>query len=340
MERKWGILTHLSFNIAGDLKRQEKLIFDEAVWRRVVDKCEECGLNTIVLDVNDGVQWKSHPEISLPGAWSKAKVRSEVLKLREKGIEIIPKLNFSTTHDVWMGEYGRMVSTSIYYKVCRDLILEVYDMFLQPEYIHIGMDEENWKHFNDPGYEFIAARRDGLLVHDINFFNACVKEAGAKTHMWHDPFNDLEPEFSKDIDKDIFPYVWMYYSYLKENWTLISEQDDEVKDFYANEFVRRYGYTIEYVEESPSVLNAMKLLQKFFEEKRHFFLATSNLYIKNCEKDAIEYVRRNNPDLSLLDGMIGAPWGRMWPDRKELLWEAVELIGKARKQAEEIIAGC
>ena len=97
MERKWGILTHLSFNIAGDLKRQEKLIFDEAVWRRVVDKCEECGLNTIVLDVNDGVQWESHPEISLPGAWSKEKVRSEVLRLREKGIEIIPKLNFSTT---------------------------------------------------------------------------------------------------------------------------------------------------------------------------------------------------------------------------------------------------
>ena len=84
----------------------------------------------------------------------------------------------------------------------------------------------------------------------------------------------------------------------------------------------------------------MKLLEKFFEEKRHFFLATSNLYIKNCECDAIEFVRRNNPDLSLLDGMIGAPWGRMWPDRKELLWEAVELIGKARKQAEEIIEGC
>ena len=61
MERKWGILTHLSFNIAGDLKRQEKLIFDEAVWNRVVDKCEEHGLNTIVLDVNDGVQWESHP---------------------------------------------------------------------------------------------------------------------------------------------------------------------------------------------------------------------------------------------------------------------------------------
>ena len=332
MERKWGILTHLSFNIAGDLKRQEKLIFDEAVWNRVVDKCEEHGLNTIVLDVNDGVEWESHPEISLPGAWSKEKVRSEVLRLRDKGIEIIPKLNFSTTHDVWMGEYGRMVSTSIYYKVCRDLILEVYDMFLQPEYIHIGMDEENWKHFNDPGYEFIAARRDGLLVHDINFFNACVKEAGAKTHMWHDPFNDLEPEFSKDIDKDIFPYVWMYYSYLKENWTLIADQDEEVRNWYATQFPLRYGYTVDYVEESPSVIKAMALLEKFMKEGHKFIMTTSNLYIKNCEVDGLEFVRRHNPDFSCLAGMISTTWSNVCEEREAIIMESIELLGKARKQ--------
>ena len=329
MAKKWGILTHLSFNIAGDLKRQKELIFDEEVWNRIVDKCEECGLNTIVLDVNDGVQWESHPEISLPGAWSKEKVRNEVLRLREKGIEIIPKLNFSTTHDVWMGEYGRMVSTSIYYKVCRDLILEVYDMFLQPEYIHIGMDEENWKHFNDPGYEFIAARRDGLLVHDINFFNACVKEAGAKTHMWHDPFNDLEPEFSKDIDEDIFPYVWMYYSYLKENWTLISEQDEEVREWYRVQFVKRYGYTVEYVEESPSVIKAMALVEKFMKEGHKFILTTSNLYIKNCEKDAIEFVRRHNPDFSCLAGMITTTWSNVCEEREPIIMESIELLGEA-----------
>ena len=331
MERKWGILTHLSFNIAGDLKKQTELIFDEAVWNRVVDKCEECGLNTIVLDVNDGVQWESHPEISLPGAWSKEKVRSEVLRLREKGIEIIPKLNFSTTHDVWMGEYGRMVSTSIYYKVCEDLINEVYEMFLQPEYIHIGMDEENWKHFNDPGYEFIAARRDALLVHDINFFSDCIKKAGAKCHMWHDPFNDLAPEYSKDIDKDIFPYVWMYYSYLKENWTLIADQDEEVRNWYATQFPLRYGYTVEYVEESPSVIKAMALLEKFMAEGHKFIMTTSNLYIKNCEKDAIEFVRRNNPDFSCLAGMITTTWSNMCEEREALIMESIELLGEAIK---------
>ncbi len=337
MERKWGILTHLSFNIAGDLKRQEKLIFDEAVWNRVVDKCEEHGLNTIVLDVNDGVQWESHPEISLPGAWSKEKVRSEVLRLREKGIEIIPKLNFSTTHDVWMGEYGRMVSTSIYYKVCRDLILEVYDMFLQPEYIHIGMDEENWKHVTDKGYEIVTVRRDALLVKDINYLADCVKETGAKCHMWHDPFKDLDEEYSKDINDDILPYVWMYYSYLKENWNRISEQEDEVRIWYETQFVKRYGYTIEFVEESPSVLMAIELLEEFIKKGKKFLLTTSNLYIKTCEKDALEFIRRNDPEFKCFDGMITAPWGRVVADRKDFLCEAIELVGKAKETYEELV---
>ena len=203
-------------------------------------------------------------------------------------------------------------------------------MFLQPEYIHIGMDEENWKHFNDPGYEFIAARRDALLVHDINFFSDCIKKTGAKCHMWHDPFNDLDPEYSKDLDKDIFPYVWMYYSYLKENWTLIADQDEEVRNWYATQFPLRYGYTVDYVEESPSVIKAMALLEKFMKEGHQFIMTTSNLYIKNCEVDGLEFVRRHNPDFSCLAGMISTTWSNVIEEREEIIMESIELLGRAK----------
>jgi len=37
------------------------------------------------------------------------------------GLEPIPKRNFSTAHDTWIKEYGRQVSTSVYYLVCADL---------------------------------------------------------------------------------------------------------------------------------------------------------------------------------------------------------------------------
>lgn len=336
MDKRWGILVHLGMNMWGI--KQTELHFNDEVWNEYVEHCVKNGINFIVMDIGEGVQWESHPELSIKGSWSKEKVASEVLRLREKGIELIPKLNFSATHDAWLGIYERMVSTPEYYKVTKDLIEEIYEMFLHPSAIHIGMDEENWKHAKSDS--MVVIRNSSLQVDDINYFTKCVEDLGATCHMWHDPYCNVKEEDAARIKGTVMPYVWMYYSYLKENWTLISEQSQEVIDFYATEFVRRYGYTIEYVEESPSVINAMKLLQDFFKEKRHFFLATSNLYIKNCECDAVEYVRRNNADLSLLDGMIGTPWSQLVPENKELFWEAAELVGKARKQAEEIMGKC
>ena len=340
MDKKWGILVHLGMNMWGDLRAQKELKFNMDVWNEYVEHCVANGINFIVMDIGEGVQWESHPELSIKGAWSKELVKSEVLRLREKGIELVPKLNFSATHDAWLGIYERMISTPEYYKVTKELIEEIYEMFLHPSVIHIGMDEENWKHATDDKTSIVVLRNRALQVHDINYFTKCVEDLGAACHMWHDPYCNCKEEDTANIKGTVMPYVWMYYTYLRENWTLISEQSQEVIDFYATEFVRRYGYTIEYVEESPSVINAMKLLEKFFEEKRHFFLATSNLYIKTCESDNLEFVRRNNPDLSLLDGMIGTPWSQLVPENKELFWEAAELVGKARKQAEEIMGKC
>lgn len=60
-------------------------------------------------------------------------MRKEVERLRAMGFEVIPKLNFSTSHDVWLGDYSRMISTPTYYRVCRDLIEEVAEVF-KPKY--------------------------------------------------------------------------------------------------------------------------------------------------------------------------------------------------------------
>ena len=66
--------------------------------------------------------------------------------LRALGIEPLPKLNFSTCHDAWLGPYSRMVSTPAYYDVCRDLIDEVAELFGGPRFFHLGMDEETAQH--------------------------------------------------------------------------------------------------------------------------------------------------------------------------------------------------
>ena len=65
---------------------------------------------------------------------------------RELGIELIPKLNFSATHHTWLCEYGQMMSTSIYYKACREIIKEVYEAFDHPRYFHLGIVQAKFFH--------------------------------------------------------------------------------------------------------------------------------------------------------------------------------------------------
>ncbi len=55
----------------------------------------------------------------------------------------MPKLNFSTCHDAWLGKYARTVSTPIYYQVCNDLIAEVCDLFDGPRLFHLGMGRKD-----------------------------------------------------------------------------------------------------------------------------------------------------------------------------------------------------
>ena len=62
-----------------------------------------------------------------------------------------------------VGIYERMVSTPIYYQVCKDLIEEAYEMFDHPEFIHIGMDEE----------EHIKATYSQEEIDNLDGFVAC-----------------------------------------------------------------------------------------------------------------------------------------------------------------------
>lgn len=53
----------------------EELEFDDEAWERIVSEAHKAGLNMIVLDVAEGVEWKSHPELSVKGAWSYYRVK-------------------------------------------------------------------------------------------------------------------------------------------------------------------------------------------------------------------------------------------------------------------------
>ena len=95
-EKMWSVLVHLTGHIQEN-NHYDTLPFDDGMWENnVLRAAVGAGVNTIVLDVGDGVEFATHPEIAIKGAWSRKRVREEVRRCRDMGITLIPKLNFAT----------------------------------------------------------------------------------------------------------------------------------------------------------------------------------------------------------------------------------------------------
>lgn len=327
----FAILVHLGENMWGDKKAQKTMHFDREVWNNIIDKCEKEGLDTIILDLGEGVKYPSHPEIGIEGAWTPEEVKAEVARLKTKGIRVIPKMNFSAVHDAWMGEYERMVSTSIYYKVVRDLIFDAYDLFDKPEYIHIGMDEESVHHAKDPMYSYVVIRRDERLLEDMKIILDFVRETGATPFMWGTPLMDYPETAFEYAGEDVVIGKGMYYEYKRENWTKIADQSQEVIDFYATRFVEKYGYTIEYVEESPSVPKSIQLMKDCAAKGMKIAPTASNLFIKTNDRAMVEYYSEIETGKSVAM-YIAAPWVMTRKENEAAILEEIELLGSAKRE--------
>lgn len=212
----WANLLHLSFNMWEDRRApgaerrwyEPFLRFDEALWNDLLDKMVEAGMNLLVIDLGDAVAYRSHPEIAVEHAWSVDRLREEVHKLRHMGLEPIPKLNFSTAHDAWLRDYARMVSTRIYYDVCRDLIEEVVGIFDTPRLFHLGYDEETPEHQRSYGY--LVVRQHELWWHDLHFFVSQVEKHGVRPWIWSDYVWNHREEFLEKMPKSVVQSNWYY----------------------------------------------------------------------------------------------------------------------------------
>lgn len=187
----------------------EKMRFDKKLWVEYLQKMKECGVNTIVLDIGDGIVYDSHPELKIEGSLTKEEIKSEIDRVRGMGFDIIPKLNFSTCHDVWLKDYAKMVSTKTYYKVCADIIEEVCDLF-QPKYLHLGMDEEVYE--NQKQYDYIVIRNNELWWHDLYYLVDCVEKKGVRACTWSDYARHRPEEFAQKCPKSVVQCPWYYFN--------------------------------------------------------------------------------------------------------------------------------
>ena len=220
----WALLLHLGYRMWGDDKRgsvlPDRLFCDDSTWRAVVDRMAEAKLNTVIVDVGEGVILPSHPELAVKGSWTPERMQKEVARMRDLGIEAIPKLNFSAVHDAWLGEYQYEISTPEYYRVCADVIRDVAEIFGRPRLFHIGMDEES-----DMGiqgrYDYIVKRQGDLFWRDVRFFEAEAARYGARTWMFGDEAWFNRESFYANCPKSILLSNWYYgrsFSQAEAKW--------------------------------------------------------------------------------------------------------------------------
>ena len=216
-EEMRGMFINLGKNMVSDVRMSEWSlekqlnfceVFNDEVWWRITEHMAKRGFNTVVLDLCEGCVYPSHPYLAAKGAWSADKIRKELVRLRNMGLEPIPKLNFSTTHDAWLKEYGRMVSTAEYYKVCSDLIRDVCDMFDGPRLFHLGYDEENYP--NQRTWACCVIRQGDLWWHDFFFFVDAVEKLGMRPWIWSDYIWGHENEFLAKMPKSVMQSNWYY----------------------------------------------------------------------------------------------------------------------------------
>lgn len=178
-------------------------------WNQVIEHLKATGMNTLVIDLGEGVVYPSHPELAITGSWSVDKLRKELARLRSMGIEPIPKLNFSTTHNGWLKHYRRQVSTPAYYRICEDLIKDIAEMFDTPRFFHVGYDEETAEHQNNSYMRFICIRKGVLWQHDFLHIIRTVEQNGMRAWTWSDYGWD-HADFYEWCPKSVLMSNWYY----------------------------------------------------------------------------------------------------------------------------------
>jgi len=289
----WACLLHLSVNMWKD--HLPDLQLSESLWSDALEKMAYVGLNMVVIDLGDAVKYESHPEIAINNAWSTTRLRDELAKIRKMGLEPIPKLNFSTGHDSWLGVYDRMVSTEKYYDVCRDLIAEVIDLFDKPRLFHLGMDEEN--EANQRDYDLIVIRQNQLYWGDLYFLIGEVAKGNSRPWVWQDYVRYHPEEFAKMMPKSV----------LQSNWYNDIDFDKPT----TNESVKAYvdlealGY-----DQVPGGSN--------------YYEGTEKCFFNN-----VKFCYENVADQRLL-GFIQSPWKYTIEENRAHILKSIELAGNAK----------
>ena len=135
-----------SYRIPYGLRTYKEFIYDQVAGGR---------FNLLILNLRGGVQYDTHPELSLGRALAKGEVRELLDFARKHYVDVAPGGN-APGHASWLtrrhpelredGERGVLCTRHPdALPLVRDVYAELIDLFQPTEYFHLGGDEVRWK---------------------------------------------------------------------------------------------------------------------------------------------------------------------------------------------------
>ena len=206
----WAYLAHFGMKLWERRVHYTDLKVDDSMWLSMTERMAQRKLNVLVFDLAEGMVYPSHPELAVKGSWEPERVRDEIDRLAKMGIMSIPKLNFSASHDQWLGKWRPYLSTPEYFEVCRDVIADVAKVFDKAPLFHLGYDEETFFIQDVNKFPYVRLRRGDLWWHDFLWFVDEVQKYGMRPWIWSDFCWAHKDEFLARMPKTVLQSNWYY----------------------------------------------------------------------------------------------------------------------------------
>ena len=152
----------------------------------------------------------SHPELAVHGSWEPERMKDEIARLAKMGMMAVPKLNFSSSHDQWLGKWRKYLSTPEYFAVCREVIRDVAEVFDRSPLFHLGYDEETYFIQDVNKFEYKRLRSGNLWWHDFQWFVDEVEKYGMRPWIWSDYCWTHKDEFIARMPRSVLQTNWYY----------------------------------------------------------------------------------------------------------------------------------
>ncbi len=212
-----GMLIHVTHFDPEWLKRKDtEEPFDLGIALELLPLMARLDMNVLLVDVEDGVNYRSHPEMKRPYSVPIDQMKTLSDAARSHGMSVVPKLNFAKSgrnlHDMWMRPHWDHVSwlknLDQYYRVARDVIEELVDVMQPEEFFHIGMDEDHYRSLEQ-------------YVDTVLTLREIVSSLGLRTIVWNDSCHHMKTKVAQVhadkcraaeeyLPKDVVHILWDY----------------------------------------------------------------------------------------------------------------------------------